>query len=42
MAMMTLPIEGERMTTSSIASRKAGMVWKNSVRRMSTRSTAPR
>ena len=37
-----VPTEGVSTATRMIASRKAGMVWKNSVMRVSTASTLPR
>ena len=42
MATISLPTEGERMATMRMANTKAGMVWKNSVTRISTISTGPR
>ena len=43
MAMATTidTIEGCRMATSTTASTKIGMVWKNSVKRISASSTLP-
>ena len=41
MAMMTLVTDGARMATSRMAKRKDGIVWKNSVSRISTSSTTP-
>ncbi len=42
MATISLVMEGDRIATIRIASTKAGMVWKNSVIRISTSSTQPR
>src|SRR5262249_53916732 len=41
MAMMRLSAEGARMATSTMAKMKEGMVWKNSLTRMSTSSMMP-
>ena len=41
MAMTTLVPEGARMATSTMAKMKDGMVWKNSLMRISTSSTKP-
>ena len=42
MAMISLETEGERIATINKAKMKAGMVWKNSVMRISTVSVRPR
>ena len=41
MATMRLVAEGVRMATSTMAKMNDGMVWKNSVRRISPSSTKP-
>ena len=41
-ARMMLPLEGVMIATSTIANRKVGMVWKNSVKRISRSSIQPR
>ena len=41
MAMTRLAPEGARIATSTMAKMKEGMVWKNSVTRISTSSTMP-